>query len=269
MAKPVKNRSRRSQGSGLTYKIIGTGKKVFFRSLPYLFTLLIIGVLFGGAIAWAVNLPVFGLDEVRILNIGSLTEEQAFNFCELRKGENLMHLDLPGVQQVIKRKHPEFKEVRVRRVLPNRVEVMLKRRTPVAQVAFSRFVQIDKDMVILPGSSTTAFRNLLVIEGASSPRQGVFVGAQLDDPKAMKALTLASLVKRQNVLKKHLLTKVSVVDPKNITLFVDDAIEIRVGDSHFLDRMKILGETLKMVDLDPTRIRYIDLRFDDVVIGPR
>ena len=43
-----------------------------------------------------------------------LQAAQAFDFCELRKGESLINLDLVAVQEVIKRKHPEYKEVRER-----------------------------------------------------------------------------------------------------------------------------------------------------------
>ena len=35
------------------------------------------------------------------------------------------------------------------------------------------------------------------------------------------------------------------------------------------ERFKILDQTLKIIELDRSKIRYIDLRFDDVVIGPR
>lgn len=238
-------------------------------SLPYILSLTVIGVLFGGIIAYAVNSTTFQLQEVKILNGGSLTDEQALDFCELRRGENLITVDLVGVQQVIKRKHPEFKEVSVRRVLPNRIEVLLKRRTPVAQVAFSRYVQVDKDLVILPGSSVAPFKNLTIIDGAPVPRPGLYVGVTIQDTMTKKAFKLMELIKQSNILRKHALTKIDIGDPKNISLFVDTDIEVKIGDNHFIERLKILDQTLRTVDLDKNKIRYIDLRFDDIVIGPR
>ena len=170
---------------------------------------------------------------------------------------------------MIKHKHPEFKEVLVRRVLPNRIEVMLKRRTPVAQVAYSRYVQVDKDLVILPGSSTAPFKNLTIIDGAPTPAEGLYVGVSIQDANTKKALKLSDLIKRSNILKKHVLTKIDIGDPKNICLIVDSDIEIRIGSNHLVERFKILDQTLKIIELDRSKIRYIDLRFDDVVIGPR
>lgn len=173
MVKPAKAKSKRKEGASLfPFKGMSVLRKIFWYSLPSILSLTVAGVLFGGVIAYALNSPAFQLSEVKILNSSSMTPEQAFGFCELQKGENLVSLDLVNVQQVIRKKHPEFREVRVRRVLPNRVEIILKRRTPVAQVAFSRFVQMDKDLVLLPGSSPTPFRNLTIIEGAPIPARG-------------------------------------------------------------------------------------------------
>jgi cell division septal protein FtsQ len=174
-----------------------------------------------------------------------------------------------GVQQAIKTRHPEFREVYVHRVLPNRIEVLLKRRTPVAQASFSRFVQMDRDMVLLPGSSPAPFKNLTVIEGSPIPREGLAVGATLNDPATKRAYLLMDEIKKANLLRNHFLSKISIADPNNILLFVDQTIEIRIGNDHLRERLKILDQTLKSVELDSSKIRYIDLRFDDVVIGPR
>ena len=270
MVKPLKSRSkRRTSGSAISVKLLGIARSALFMSLPYLLSLALVGILFGAIMAFAVNSPTFELREARILNAGSMTTEQALQFCELKKGENLITLDLVGVQEVIKRKHPEFKEVRVRRVLPNRVEVAIRRRTPIAQVALSKYIQIDKDMVILPGSSQGPFRNLTIIEGSRPGKLGLVVGVVLGDPSTKKAVRLAEAVKRSNILKKHVLTKVDISDPDNILLVVDGDVEIRIGGNHFIERLKILDQTLKTIDLDRERIRYIDLRFDDVVVGPR
>ena len=269
MAKPVKFKAKkRGIGGALSVRFLGGLKGVFFQMLPFMLSLTAFGLLFGGVVAYAVHSPTFDLSEVRILNMGTLTPDQAFKFSDLRRGENLIHLDLVNVQEVVKRNHPELREVRVHRVLPDRVEILLKRRTPVAQVFFSQYVQIDKDFVVLPGASAAPFRNLTAIVGAPRPRQGLFVGSVLNDSMTQKALKLSELIKRSQILKKHTLTRVDITDPRNFSLIVDGAIEIKMGNDHFIERLKILDQTLRSLPLDPAKIRYIDLRFDDVVVGP-
>lgn len=268
--RPIKAKvKKRTSGSKFSVRGIASAKKFLIASSPYWISLAVLGLFFGGVIAYALNSPAFRLEEVKVLNVGTLTPEQSFQFCELSPGENLITLDLVNVQQMIKRKHPEFKEVLVHRVLPNRIEVLLKRRTPVAQVVYSRYVQVDKDLVILPGSSAAPFRNLTAIQGVPVPPGGLYVGISIPDATTKKALKLLDLIKRSNILRKHALTKIDIGDPKNICLFVDSDIEIRIGSNHLIERFKILDQTLKTVELDRSKIRYIDLRFDDVVIGPR
>jgi cell division septal protein FtsQ len=266
MARPLKIKKKNSK---LSIRALGSAQRLLFLSLPFIFSLAVVGVLFGCVLAYATNSPTFQLKDVRVMNVGTMTPAQEFEFCELNPGENLIGIDLVNVQQVVKRKHPEFKEVKVRRVLPNLIEVVLKRRTPVAQIAFSRFVQVDKDLVVLPGSSPMAFKNLMIIKGAQGPRGGLYVGATVTDSNAKKAMRLAEVVKRSNILKSHQLTAIDISDPKNITVLVDEDIEIRMGSSHFIERLKILDQTIRAIEFDRSKIRYIDLRFDDVVIGPR
>ncbi|OGW80712.1 MAG: hypothetical protein A3C47_07135 [Omnitrophica bacterium RIFCSPHIGHO2_02_FULL_51_18] len=271
MVKPLKSKVRRRNLSPIfSVKFLGGFKSFLLSSLPYILSLTVLGVLFGTVAVYAVNSPSFRLEEVRVLNIGSLAAEQAFKFCELQKGENLVTLDLVNVQELIKRKHPEFKEVRVRRVLPNRIEVLLKRRTPIAQIAFSsRYVQVDKSLVVLPGTASSPFRNLTILEGVPVPPEGLLVGASLREAGTLKALKLAEYIKGHRLLRKHTLSRIDISDPRNISVYVDGDIEIRLGFTHLVERLKILDQTLKTVELDRVKIRYIDLRFDDVVIGPR
>ena len=126
--KPVKTKKKGKLSAPSTAFM----SKLLFSTLPYVLSLSVVGVLFGSVIVYALNSPTFRLKEVRILNVGALTPAQAFEFSGLKPHENLIRLNLLTVQQMIKTKHPEFKEVRVRRVLPSRVDVVLKRRTPVA-----------------------------------------------------------------------------------------------------------------------------------------
>lgn len=267
MVKPVKNKTKRKSQNTLSYRAWGVAKRGLLGSLPYILSLVLLGILFGAVTAYAVNSPAFQLQEVKILNAGSVTQDQAFRFCELQRGENLVLLDIVAVQQVIKRKYPQFKEVVVKRVLPNRVEVLLKRRTPVAQVLGSKYVQIDRDLVLLPAVSPSPFKNLTVIQGA--PSQTMIVGSTIRDERTRKALKLKEFIDRANIFNKHELTRIDISDPQNISLFIDGDIEIRMGNEHLVERLKVLDQTLKNIQLDRSKIKYIDLRFDDVVVSPR
>src|SRR5262245_16062017 len=107
MSKPWKSRPKKKFTAPGPLRWAGSWRKAFFYSFPYVLTLTALGLLFGGVVAYALNSPTFELQQVKILNIGTLTPEQSFKFSDLRRGENLIQLDLVGVQQVIRRSHPE------------------------------------------------------------------------------------------------------------------------------------------------------------------
>ena len=66
-------------------------------------------------------------------------------------------------------------------------------------------------------------------------------------------------------LNDHTLTKVDISDYRNIAFFIEDGLEIKIGNSNFKERLGQLTKTLASIVVDKDEIKYIDLRFDDVV----
>jgi len=62
---------------------------------------------------------------------------------------------------------------------------------------------------------------------------------------------------------------VDTKDLSNISFYLRNGIEIRIGGENFKERIMVLAKTLKDPRLMMDRIKYIDLRFGDAVIGPR
>jgi len=65
------------------------------------------------------------------------------------------------------------------------------------------------------------------------------------------------------------LSAIDISNPDNLILWVNEKIEIRISSRNLTSQMKKISDTLANIDLDPERVRYVDLRFDDIVIGPR
>ena len=62
---------------------------------------------------------------------------------------------------------------------------------------------------------------------------------------------------------------VDVRDLSNISFYLKNGIEIRMGSENFKDRLMVLAKTLRDPRMVMDRIKYIDLRFGDAIIGPR
>jgi cell division septal protein FtsQ len=111
----------------------------FFTCKLVFFTALIGGAYMGGREAlrrffW--ENPDYFLSDVRVATDGSLTREQALAVGGIREGRNIFTVDL-GKAQAALMELPQAERVEVQRVLPNRVNITISERRPIAWVISS------------------------------------------------------------------------------------------------------------------------------------
>lgn len=247
--------------------------------LPFLFSFGAIGLLVGGSLAFANQSQLFVIRQVNVYDLAAarpVSLQDPFQFAGLRPDLDQTAVNLQDVERHIRRFHPEFQQVKVRRVLPNRIDIFLRRRAAAARVQLDKLYWIDTTGVILAVSNEADARSPIIV-GLSKPKTSPAVGSQVKSSLLDLAVRIAAAIEGQNLLKNHLLTQVDVSDSKNVILKIDEDIEVRLGSSEThmvhkirekLERLAAYIET-KPEDVDPKKIRYIDLRFDDIVIGPR
>ncbi|MBI1976085.1 MAG: cell division protein FtsQ, partial [Candidatus Omnitrophica bacterium] len=51
--------------------------------------------------------------------------------------------------------------------------------------------------------------------------------------------------------------------------YLRSGIQVKMGKEMFPERLRVLSKTLEQLNVPQEQIRYIDLRFDDPVIGPK
>jgi cell division protein FtsQ len=123
----------------------------FFTCKLFFFSALIVGVYVGGREAlrrffW--ENPDYFLSDVRVDTDGSLTREQVLAVGGIREGKNIFTVDLGKAQEALLQL-PQAERVEVQRVLPNRVNITISERRPIAWVISS----VEED----PTSSDHAF----------------------------------------------------------------------------------------------------------------
>ena len=111
----------------------------FFTCKLVFFTALIGGAYMGGREAlrrffW--ENPDYFLSDVRVATDGSLTREQILAVGGIREGRNIFTVDL-GKAQAALMELPQAERVEVQRVLPNRVNITISERRPIAWVISS------------------------------------------------------------------------------------------------------------------------------------
>ena len=187
-------------------------------------------------------------------------------------GKNIFFVDLEALKEKIKTAHPEFKDVIVRRVLPNKLIVEGKLRKSIAQIRSDRYYFVDEEGVVLPEVKNFPEPGLPIITGIGMNLARV-PQAKFSDFEREKIDAALSLIKEislnENLLR-YKLKVVDVTDSGNISFSFELAnVDIKIGNSDFQNRLEVLVTVLEQLGSDINEFKYIDLRFEDPIVGPR
>jgi len=215
---------------------------------------------------------VKGLD-VRFYDQKNMLRRVSFSDIEDKDvmGTNVFLVNLKSFKERIAAAHPELRDIVVRRALPNRLIVQARQRVPVAQVYGDRPYFIDKDGVFLPYAKDSSDEEMIpIITGIrASPSRG----GSAQKEKIDKALFLIETASANQKLSKYKIKKIDITDSRNISFFFNAAdaekVEIKIGEGEFTKRLEVLSTVLEQLGGDIQRVKYIDLRFEDPIVGPR
>ncbi len=182
------------------------------------------------------------------------------------KARNVFKINLKYIAQSIQGLYGDVKDVVVRIALPDKLIVTLKLRKPVALVRNAKYYPIDEEGVVLPGMGRVeALKDLPIIEGVDMryvSRRGAPVNLKL-------ALELLKDIKAARFMNAYGIATITASDPGNLLFYLKNGVEIRMGGENFGERLEMLGKTLRDPRLVLDKIKYIDVRFKDVYIGPK
>jgi cell division septal protein FtsQ len=182
------------------------------------------------------------------------------------KGRNVFSINLKYIAQYIQKSYGDVRDVVVRIAPPDKLVISLKLRKPVALVKGGKFYPIDEEGVVLPGGSRVdALNDLPVISGVDMTARGSRAAYR----NLMLALELLQEIRQTRSLANFGVTAISVYDPSNLIFYLKNGIEIRVGAENFRERLDLLTRALRDPRLVTENIKYIDVRFKDVIIGPK
>ena len=256
-----------------TVKEITPGKKKreFIKFTPPLFALILIifaGVVLCRAIFMSDH---FTVDSTRISwhdDAGLVSGYKYDKLLETGKNENIFKMDIRSIAGKISSRHREFKKLALIRKFPNELLLDIHARQGVAQIAHNRFYVVDTEAILLTEPRKAAFKDLPLITGLTW-RPSNKVGKKLYSPRLFKALTLLGAIKDSGILTEYSVDRINVSDHRNLVFYIDQDLEIKIGRERFPERLALLEETLSSSYVNKEDLRYIDLRFDDIVFGTK
>lgn len=260
-----KRRPRKSQGAKIKFKF-----SPFFAIgiCLLLVALLAVGMLIKDLRKFLYATPIFNVSNVRLTIDGrEANQVMRASYGGFPKvSSNLLEVDLSAYRSKLVKAHPEAKSITVSKALPNELAVEVVNRRPIAQLKAGRFYPIDKDGVILLEISQVPVKGLPIIRGGAQPGGILDVGRRVKSRNIDQAFLLLRELTSSGLLNR--LLEIDCVDASNLAFLFDNGIEVRVGEGDYSQRLKKLKGVLAKIK-DPSGVEYIDLRFRDVVIGPK
>lgn len=184
------------------------------------------------------------------------------------KNRNVFKINLKAIQKSVVESYSDVKDVSVKIALPDKISVVPEFRKPVALVSEIRLYPIDEDGIAVSGAEASSLKDLPVIHGVSVNRTWHLT--QKTENKNLKcALELMCEIKKCRLPPAYHLTAIDAADIKNISFSLNDLFEVRIGCENLKERLNLLKKTLRNPRLLVDRIKYIDVRFEEAVIGPR
>lgn len=184
------------------------------------------------------------------------------------KGRNIFSVDLAGLQAGLQSRYPQLEGVRVWRQFPDRLVVYAR-----VRVAYAVLEVGERSFVIDPEGVVLAMKQ----EGAEPlPRiRGVglwenpVLGKPVRNKNLQAALDILDAV-QDNV--KSMFGRIAAIDMSNASRIL---LSLRDGPQVIMDLENVVGEVVKMgivlsqKDLDLQKVEYLDLRFQEPVMGQK
>ena len=260
-------RSRRRSAAGIIPRVARAlwrgGRWIFRHPQPLVLAALVAS---GGWLLWRY---VQRAEAFRIARI-VLPPQSSLKMPPSLLGENLLTVDLGLLAQELKRQQPSLKDIRVTRQLPNVLQVTFVPRMPVAQVRLDRWYPVDRQGFVLAEASDEPAERLTQFVGFERATIPLRPGKDNADERLQLALRVLATLRRTQAPLARRLTQINVADPQGIRFLLDGQTEIRCGSEAELGAgLERLRASLNVIGRQPFEVGYIDVRFQEPVIGPR
>lgn len=212
----------------------------------------------------------FQVKEVAFYIDGNKATSELKSKYKMDIGSNIFSVDLNYLQRRLKKEHPEALGVWAWRLLPNKIVIEILQRKPIAQAFHAgKYYLIDTEGVILTAGSGLQEKDLCLLIGVEGKTGRVARGRKCWTDNFKEAMKLLQAVERSPSSKYLQECTIDCTDTRNMLLFTNQGLEIRMGKEDYKRKLAHLARAFNRLKNEAEDVRYVDLRFEDVIIGPK
>lgn len=239
--------------------------------MEYFAWITLVAVLIGGIVAFwffANDSRFFEVSTVTINSTRHIAKRDVMRHVDVSRGDSIFDVNIKSIANRLE-EIPRIKRATVRRVLPHTIAIDIIERIEIAQIKLpfrSKYYLVDSEGVVLTPILKEARANLVTIEVTYSNKSHLVPGMVFYDEAIDAAFRLIrKYVPFFNELNERIHT-VEIDHAQNMTVVLGDDLKVRVGK----DENSALEKIKKIKDLftSPDRgdVKYIDVRFNDIVV---
>ena len=209
------------------------------------------------------NSSLFDLVEIAVAGNVTVSREEIVALSGIRIGTNLMNVSRLAAAESI-RTQPYIKEAEVARIFPNRLEIRVTERVPLAIISYDeRYLVLDENGYCLTEIGlATAESWVLPVIRSSSESIRILPGERSADKGVLAAL---SLIQQLDPLFMENIQSFEAPSAERVAVINTDGLRVLFGQPEDLDRKlqnyeELLLKNAEMCNADT--LHYVDLRYD-------
>lgn len=182
------------------------------------------------------------------------------------KGQNIFKVDLNNLHQRIMRQYPQIAELHIIKEMPNHVKILAKKREPI-------FVFVLKGKYLLVDDQAVAMyyvdkpRDLPVVFGPSGTSLKFMLGSTITWEYVQDALNIIKVFSSQQQMARLKLTEIDLSNRSRYVLTCSNGFKIFLDQENYKTKLNILNVLLLQRKIDFNSAKYVDLRFNEPVLG--
>ena len=216
-----------------------------------------------------------------MFEVKDVTIDQSIRFIDKRDlkdliGTNIFKVDIDKIQRKIAQEYPYIAQLKVMRLLPDRIQISAKKREPLMQIFFKKkYLQVDTQGV--PLYFILQPSELPQIVGIPLERNWFYLGKPIRGQEMSKMVDILNFFKSSPYMRRWRIHSIQAGNLSKIDLVVltDTHSGSSVGENmHVIldqddtqEKMELLQMLISTNKIDLNKVKYIDLRFKEPVIA--
>jgi cell division septal protein FtsQ len=201
--------------------------------------------------------------QVELDGISRIDDGEVRRLLSDLEGQNILLAPLDQYRERIEA-YPRVESARFSRILPDRIRCNITEREPTALVFTDRFVEIDREGMVMAEDEFTPLLDLPIITGASN--QNVRAGKVCQARGVRNALEVLRVVRELGGDFASRISEINVSGDNVVVRSLENDCVLVLGDSDYELRLRKYFLLEDTIDRDRAEKRVVDLRFEDQVV---